>query len=292
MKRTLLYILLGVFASTNLMAQDEEEVNEPVYEAFSGGMIIDNQTSYIPDVKSLEFVIQHKFGTVQNGRSDLWGVYAAATDIRLGLNYVPWQDVLIGVGISKSYMNTDFSVKWTPLKQTTNDKIPVFVTVYGNLAINGQERPFDQDLGFLDANRFSYFSQLIVGRKFNDWLSVQGGVSFAHANLVREEYDHDRVALHANGRFKVSPQGSIIWTLDAPLNIKRLSEQPSYQEVKHHPEPTLSFGFEIATFTHTFSIYMGNSSSILQQNTIMNNYNKIEKDNFAIGFTITRQWMF
>ncbi|WP_372773812.1 DUF5777 family beta-barrel protein [Mangrovibacterium sp.] len=289
MKKKLLYIIISLFVCTNLWAQEKAEKDEVVMDAFASALLIDNQTSFMPSAKTLEFVIQHKFGSIQNGRSDLWGIYAPAEDIRLGLNYVPVENVQIGAGISRKLMNTDFNLKWNVLKQTTNDRIPFFVTLYGNLAIDGREK--DQvDSGMTFSDRLAYFSQIIIGRKFTDALSLQTGISFSHANLVTENYDHDRVGLHLNGRMKVSPQGAIIATFDAPLQIDKLSEQASYID-QMHPEPTLSFGYEISTYTHVFSIYMGNSSSILQQNNMMNNFSKIEKDNFAIGFTITRLWM-
>lgn len=289
MKNKLLYIIISLFVCTNIWAQEEAEKDEAVMDAFASALLIDNQTSFMPSAKTLEFVIQHKFGPIENGRSDLWGVYAPAEDIRLGLNYVPIENIQIGAGISRKLMNTDFNLKWNVLKQTTNDRIPFFVTLYGNLAIDGRDKE-QVDPGMTFSDRIAYFSQIIIGRKFTDALSLQTGISFSHANLVTENYDHDRVGLHLNGRMKVSPQGAIIATFDAPLQIDKLSEQPSYID-QMHPEPTLSFGYEISTYTHVFSIYMGNSSSILQQNNMMNNFNKIEKDNFAIGFTITRLWM-
>ena len=294
MKNTILFILIGLLVCTNLQAQDSEapvkEPDKPVTDGWAGGLLIDNQTSFIPSAKTLEFVIQHKFGSIENGHSDLWGIYSSASDIRLGLNYVPVEDIQIGWGISKRNMNTDFSLKWNVLKQTSHNQIPFFVTLFGNMAIDGRDKDaVDPEFDF--AQRLTYFSQLIVGRKFANWMSLQGGLSFSHANMVNEDYDHDRIGLHVNGRFRVTPQGAIVCTFDAPLKIDKLSEQASYN-VQHTPKPNLSFGYEISTYTHTFSIYMGNSGSILPQNTMLNNSKTISKDNFAIGFTITRLWMF
>jgi hypothetical protein len=68
-------------------------------------------------------------------------------------------------------------------------------------------------------DRLSYFSELIVSRKFTTWLSLRAGVSFSHYNAVGTAYDHDKVGAHCAGRIKVSPQGSIIFNYDEPLKI-------------------------------------------------------------------------
>ncbi len=81
--------------------------------------MIDAQTSVINDVKTLEFTIQHKFGTVENGISDLYGIYSAGANVRLGLNYVPVKNFQIGAGITKTGMNTDINAKWTIFEQTS-----------------------------------------------------------------------------------------------------------------------------------------------------------------------------
>ncbi|MHA7109761.1 DUF5777 family beta-barrel protein [Sunxiuqinia elliptica] len=293
MKNIILFILLGLFVSTNLFAQDEateeKEKDKPVRFAWESGVLIDQQTSHIPTVKTLKMVIQHKFGPVENGHSDLWGIYAPAGNIRLGLNYVVANNVEIGWGISKRKMYNDFNAKWTILEQTRKNQIPVFVTLYGNAAIEGSpEEDFGTEYQFSD--RLSYFSQLIIGRKVTDGISLQAGLSFSHANSVAPEYDHDRVGLHFNGRAKVSPQGAIIFNFDAPLKIDKISEQRP--EWDNHPKPNLSFGYEVSTSTHAFQIYMGNSEGMLLQDIMMNNFNSTDFDNFAIGFTITRLWSF
>lgn len=314
MKNTLILILLNLLVCTNLFAQDEnaetKEKDKPVRFAMESGLLIDQQTFVIPTAKTLEFVIQHKFGSIDDGHSDLWGIYDPARNIRLGLNYVIANNLQIGWGISKRNMYNDFNAKWTILEQTRKNQVPVFVTLYGNAAIDGRPKDdFDKlnnysaptdTFGFKFNDRFSYFAELIIGRKVTEAITVQAAVSFSHANLVDTWHDHDRVGLHFNGRIKVSPQGSIIFNYDAPLKIDAISEQHSGWTKEntpgwdgpYHPEPNLSFGYEVSTSTHAFQIYMGNSRGILLQDIMMNNFNKIEMDNFAIGFTITRLWSF
>jgi hypothetical protein len=139
------------------------------------------------------------------------------------------------------------------------------------------------------SNRFSYFAQLMIARKFNDRITLQGGVSFSHFNTTPWHIDHDKVGLHAGGRIKISPQGSFIFNADFPLQIKGMSEQADYTIGS---EPILSFGFEVSTSTHAFQIYIGNSESLLPQDMMLNNPYKLDLENFRVGFTITRLWGF
>ena len=301
MKKYILFLILFVIA-INIVAQETEKVKDkPVRSPFESGLIIDNQTTVIPVEGTLEYVIQHKFGPVSNGRSDLFGIYSPGANIRLGLNYVPVKNLQIGIGQTKKNMYTDFNAKWTIFEQTRENKVPVAVALYGNVAIDGRNKsafgsgqvriPGDpkpkHDIRNVD--RLSYFSQIIVGRKFTDWLSLQAAASFTHYNMVGARYDHDKVGIHVNGRIKVSPQGSIVFNYDAPLKIKKISEQLEWY---NHPEPNVAFGYEISTSTHAFQIYMGSADGIIPQDVIMWNRNDWTDKGLAIGFTITRLWNF
>ena len=308
MKKTLLIVIVSLLVSVNLWAQDEEK-DQPVGQAFENGTLIDAQTSYIPSAKSLEFLIQHKFGSTENGISDLFGIYSPGANVRLALNYVPVKNLQLGIGVTKINMYTDFNAKWTIFEQTENNTMPVFVTVYGNAAIDGRSKDDFQSLnnyenptdtfGLKFNDRYTYFAQLIVGRKFCNAFSLQGGISFSHANLVDAWHDHDRVGLHLSGRVKFSPQASFIFNYDAPLKIDAISEQhPGWTaentpgwDGPYNPSSILKFGVEISTYTHAFQIYMGNAGGILPQYDMMNNMNDPFKG-LALGFTITRLWMF
>ena len=308
MKKIILFIFLLSVISTFSFAQNEasdatgvKEKDKPVTSPFESGYLIDAQTTVIPAAKTLEAVIQHKFGTTENGHSDLWGIYAPGSNIRLSVNYVLFNNFQIGAGITKKNMMTDLNVKWTILQQTRKNAVPISVALYSNMAIDGRNvSAFESGQvrvayhkglygSFKTSDRLSYFSQLIIGRKFTNWLSLQAGVSFTHYNSVGVLYDHDKVGAHFNGRIKVSPQGSIIFNYDAPLKIKDISEQ---LEWTNHPKQNLSLGYEVSTGTHAFQIYMGTTSSLLPQDNIMWNQNDLAKSQMAIGFIITRLYGF
>jgi len=312
MKKNILFIILFSLITTISFAQKDatettgvKEKDYPVTGAFESGTLIDAQTTVIPAVKTLEFGIQHKFGTIENGSSDMWGVYGSS-NIRLSLNYVVAKDLQFGIGLTKKGMSgekniTDLNAKWTLLKQTRKNSIPVSVALYGNAALDGQAlssyETEEVQVAFHDglpnkihfSDRLSYFSELIIGRKFCKEFSLQAGVSFTHYNLVGMKYDHDKVGVHVNGRIKVTPQGSIIFNYDQPLKIKQISEQLTWT---NPPKPNLALGYEVSTGTHAFQIYMGSTSSLLPQDNIMYNQNDWQNQGWSIGFVITRLWAF
>lgn len=304
MKKNIIFIALLSFISVFTYAQDEAAENKevkdyPVSATFESGSLIDAQTVVIPDKKTLEMVIQHKFGTIENGHSNLWGLYGSS-NIRIGLNYVPCKNVQIGAGITKRYMASDVNLKWTVLQQTRKSTIPVSVALYGNIGFDGRSiDAFESGMvreaysgptyHYRFTDRMSYFSQIIVARKFNDWFSLQAAASFTHYNAVPELYDHDKVGVHFNGRIKVTPQGSIIFNYDQPLKIKKISEN---REWTNPPRPNIAFGYEISTGTHAFQIYMASTTSILPQENMMWNRNEFNKKGLALGFVITRLWAY
>ena len=303
MKKNILSIILIALISTSSFSQEDtdsivaKEKDYPVSAAFESSYLIDAQTTIVPEVKTLQMGIQHKFAPIEDGISNLFGIYGSA-NIRIGLDYVPVKNLQIGAGITKTKMMTDLNAKYTILQQTRKNTVPISLAVYGNVGIHGHDsggndsiqEAFTGPIGPYEfSDRLSYFTQVIVGRKFNEWLSLQAGASFTHYNSVNPEYDHDKIGVHFNGRIKVTPQGSIIFNFDAPLNIDGLSE---HTEFTNPPKPSLAFGYEVSTGTHAFQFFMSSSNSLLPQDNIMWNQNKMDASGFAIGFVITRLWAF
>ena len=302
MKKSILFILLTGFVFSLSFAQETESEETPgiPVTVFESNFLVDDQTTQVGDKKTLGFAIQHKFATMNNGISDLWGLYGPGTNIRLALDYVPVKNVQIGAGISKGKMMTDLNAKWSILKQTDNNKVPVSIALLGVIGIDGREdeafetgkmvstigETMPQSIEMMD--KVSYFSQLIISRKFTEWLSIQGGASFTHYNMVAWDQNHDLVGLHALGRVKISPQSSITFNYNAPLKIEAISEQKEMPAYK----PNMAIGWQISTFTHAFQIYVSNAASMIPQENMMYTTSGFDKDGIAIGFTITRIWAF
>jgi len=310
MKKTFIFLILSLLPFTYQLAQGqtdstatapEKVVNKPVRFVWESGYLIDQQTSKIAPVHTLESVIQHKFGTMGNGKQDLVGIMSPGANVRIGIDFVIFKNFQIGYGLQKKNMYSDFNAKWTILEQM-NHGMPVSVTVYGNMAVDGQKasvwqaNQYNQSGGvseyaqynFRPSERLSYFAAAMVARKLS-FVTMQVGASFSHFNTVPWHQDHDKVGLHVGGRIKLTPQGSFIFNGDLPLQIKNISEQVDFTI---HPEPIISFGYEVSTSTHAFQIYVGSNDTLLPQDMMLNNMYKLDWNNFRVGFTITRLWGF
>ena len=285
---TLLILAGMVLISFNSLAQDEEEPDmSPVRSPFASGVLIDKQTMNIPYENTLEFLIHHRFGTLDNGISDLYGLYAPS-NIRLGLNYSGSNNFMIGIGATKGKKFTDLQWKYNILEQTRGGTIPIALTYYGNVAVDGRSEDLLGD-DFSHTNRMSFFSELIVTRKFDYFFSMQASVSFSHFNKVQQGYEHDKVAVSAAGKYRISAQSSIIANAEIPLHIEDMQE---FVPINFKPEPNFGIGWEISTATHVFQVFAGNGYGIINQENVMFNQNDPTDDGWLLGFNITRLWSF
>jgi hypothetical protein len=215
------------------------------------------------------------------------------------MNYSILNNLTIGVGATKFNKMEDLQVKYRIIEQTRSNSIPVTVMLYGVAGIDGSNKTkwdatAESDTSkYKFSNRLSYFGQVIVSRRFNDKLSLQIAPGFTHYNCVDSVYNHDRFSLSFAGRYKISPQGSVIVSGDFPLNIKGIED---YKKVDPktviYDRPNICVGFEISTSTHAFHIYLASAQGILPQEDIMWNKNDFFKGEFLIGLNITRLWNF
>ena len=59
-----------------------------------------------------------------------------------------------------------------------------------------------------------------------------------------------------------------------------------------NPHPNISFGLEMKSSGHDFEVFAGNYGSVLPQNNNLFNQNDYTKNQFLIGFNISRLWNF
>ncbi len=258
---------------------------ERVKNTFGGNLIIDNQTVMVPSKGTFEFAIQHRFGVINNGYSDFYGMFAPS-NMRLGFSYTPINSLQLGIGLTKERMLVDGNVKYALIKQTTSISLPVSITYYGNMAVS----TLPKKANFVkDVDRISYFHQLIIARKVTKNLSIQISPSLSYFNNVdgyrssdgsiKPTMNNAHYAIAFMGRYKLTRDIGIIANYDQPLT----------QHPTNNPHPNISFGLEFETVGHSFQLFLGNYKGINPQTNNFFNQNDYKMSRYLIGFNITRR---
>jgi hypothetical protein len=262
--------------------QTEKPARKEVRNTFENAVLINNQTVEAPRSKNLDFMIQHRFGVIKDYK-DFWGFFAPS-NIRLGLTYGINDRLSIGAGVTKNNYLVDLQWKYIILKQTKGNEIPLSLAYYGNLSRSTKEQDnfMNQENKYVADNRLSYFHELMVARKFGTKVGVQLAFTYSYFNLMDSGMAHTNYGISFAGRYKVSPQGSIMVDFDYP--ITKSDVNPA--------KPNLGFGYEIATSGHQFQIFFTTADAISNQYVRVYNQNDFSKKQFLIGFNITRDWGF
>ena len=288
----LLFALMGFSLGLRSQEADTVEVaDKPERPAFESNFLIDNPTDKIYLKNTLEVVMQHRFGTISGAENfDLAGIWGAA-NIRLALSYTLHERLQVGFGTEKLGRYQDFNWKVGLLRQTRSGRVPVNVTYYGNWVIDaspGEEFNLKQD-------RYSFFHQLIISRRFNSNLSLQVAPSISHFNAVREGASNDVFGVALGGRYKVTPNTAI--TVDWSMPITNWDEDVT--DAWLNPVNGFSVGMEFVTSSHAFQIYFSNLNGITPQANYFGfpeptrNYGFLDGfDSILLGFTITRLYNF
>jgi len=276
------------FFTVQIFAQDEqtpkeETVDKPVKATFTTNMLIDNQTVMQPFKGNINFEIYHRFSNFSNGIKDLYGVFGSA-NTRLGLEYGITDRISVGIGTTKDHQLQDINWKWAILQQTQSGSIPVSISYFGNMVINASDKTeFGPLVDYKVYHRLSYFTQLIIARKFSKVFSFQVAPEFAYFNGVDNNYKNVNLGLSLGGRAKVLPSHSIIFEYDVPF-----FKNTTATGAPESPKPNFGLGWEIGTGTHCFQIFVANYHDIIyQRNLVYNTQSGLNKNNLQVGFNIT-----
>ena len=248
--------------------------------AFESSFIIDNPTNVVLSKNALEAQMNHRFGTFNLDENNMAGIWGSA-NIRLGVAYGVHERVTLGFGTTKFDRLLDFNAKVAILRQTRSEKMPVSVTYFGNWTVDARSK----NQGYFPysvADRWSFFNQLIVARRFSPEFSAQAAISLSHYNVVDRYIRNDMVAFSLGARYKITPNTALLVDYSQPLTAF----------MKDNPHPGLSFGVEFGTSAHAFQLFIANYSGIIPQKNYMYNTNDFFEGDILLGFTITRIYNF
>jgi hypothetical protein len=250
---------------------------------FKGTRLINLHTVEVVGKRSLDFRISHRFGPINDGTYNAFGIDGGAA-IRLGLEYSFDGRLEIGVGRTNIDKTGDLFAKYRLVRQTTTNAIPLSVTLFAgmyytmlkdpNKAITGKDRYENRN------NRLSYAYQVIIGRKFSERFSFQVAPTMVHFNQVEKLLDkNDMYAVCAATRFKFTKRSAI--TLEYCYRLTEWSSVDTYYD-------SFAVGLDIETGGHVFQVQLVNSLGVLENQFIPKSNTKWSNAGIRLGFNISR----
>ena len=278
---TIFFILpfVSIIAQDDLMdlLGDQTKTTDYTYATFKTTRIINAQSVENPAQGVLMFLIQHRFGRINSGGYEFFGLDQAT--IRLGLEYGITQRLSIGVGRSSYEKTYDGFLKYKILRQSAGlMNMPISLSYYLSTAI--------RTLKWEDENRTNYFSskvsythQLLIARKFNKAISIQIIPSLIHKNLVPTGEDkNDIFSVGIGGRIKLTQRMSVnAEYFYTPTN-----------QISYDFNQPFSLGLDIETGGHVFQLHFSNAQAFFERGYITETNGKWSNGDIYFGFGISR----
>jgi hypothetical protein len=271
-------------AQDDIMKQLEEQAKaekEPVIATFKSTKIINMQTNETNKKRNLDFRVSHLFGNIGEesggGSHNLYGL-DNSNDIRIAFTYGITDKLMIGVSRCKRDENFEGDIKYKLVEQTTDNKVPLAITLYGQSSLSARENT--EGLYDKFVHRINHCAQLIIARKFSSNFSMEIVPSYVHRNIVEVYDENDLYSVGAGFRYKFTKSAAIIADYFYTLNRPEATQD-------NHYDP-LGIGFEIETGGHVFSVMFTNASGILENDFIPNTVDTWSKGGFKFAFNISR----
>ena len=275
----------SVFAQDDLLLQLQKETappHEKVIATFKGNNIVNMQTNETIGKKTLDFRVNHQFGNIGEksggGVHTLYG-FDQSNDIRIALQYGIIDRITVGVSRSKRNENLEGSGKVRAIEQTTDNKVPVAVTLFGNTTLTTKAKELVGDF----KHRLTFCGQMIVARKFSSSFSLEAVGSFLHQNIVPPDEKNNTYNVGGGARWKFTKSASVIADYFYTIN-KQTLDLPHYAPI--------GVGFEIETGGHVFTLMFTNASGILENDYLANTTDDWMKGGIKFSFIISRLFKF
>jgi hypothetical protein len=135
--------------------------------------------------------------------------------------------------------------------------------------------------------RYSYWSQVLVARKFTEKLSLQLMPTLIHVNKVEDpSISNQQLALGAGGRHKLSQRVTLSGEYYYTFADKQAYESSTNKTYPYRN--ALSLGVDIETGGHVFQFHLTNARGMVEKQFIGQNVGAWGKGDIFYGFNIAR----
>jgi len=269
----------GVFAQDDLMDILGEEVGQEIeYTAatFKSSHIINGHSIEQMKKQQLDFRINHRFGQLNSGAYELWGLDNAVINFCLDYGITDW--MMVGLRRGTYQKTYDGSLKFKILRQSKGKRVmPVSLSYYVDMSINTLKIT-DPNIEDVFSNRVAYAHQLLIARKFNDKISLQISPTFIHRNLVDANQENDVYAIGIGGRYKFIRR--VAFTFEYFYSSNTSGNDELYN--------SLSVGFDVETGGHVFQLFVTNSKPMIEKGFIAETSGNWADGGIYFGFNISR----
>ena len=257
----------------------EKPKKEFVSSAFKTTRLINFHTTEVLGKRCLDFRISHRFGDFNTGTYNAWGIDGGA-NIRLGLEYSHDGRLMFGIGRTSAKKIADGFVKYKLIRQTTDNRNPVSVTLFSGVYNTFERVQIDGYTKYQkNTDRLSYCNQIMVSRKFNPKLTVQLTAALVHFNLVDKLTDGNNCFIGGLvARYKVSKRQAI--TLEYGYRINKYSNDNYYN--------SFGIGYDLETGGHVFQMHFTNSFGLTENQYFMYTTSAWSAWGIRLGFNISR----
>ncbi len=279
MKFIFTFLALAIF-SFNSVAQDElldlleaqpADKQEFAQATFKGTRLINGHSVETRQKNVMDFIISHRFGTIDGGAYTLFGLDVA--DIRIGLDYGITDRLSVGLGRNSYEKTFDGYAKYRLFWQSTGSKtVPVSVTLLSSMAIKTLK------MGLDFTQKTAYTHQLLIARKFSPKVSIQVMPSWVHFNYIAAtDLNNEVFAVGVGGRYKFSPR--VAFCAEYYYQAQTLNA---------NTHDALAVGVDIETGGHVFQLQFTNATSMVPKGFIAETGNNFFDSEIHFGFNISR----
>ncbi len=266
----------------DILNEQMEETQDVFYETgtFKGARVINGHSVETMSERELLFLIGHRFGQINSGFYNLFGLDQAA--MRLGLAYGITDNLNVGIARSNFQKTFDGFLKYKFLRQSEGKrKFPLTITALGGYSVNTVKNVFPDEKNDF-TGRSTFFSQILMARKFNHHISLQVAPVWIHSGYqLRFDSDANLLALGIAGRVKLTKRIHMTGEYYYQVNEESLNLIPP-----------LSVGFDIETGGHIFQLMFSNSQSMFEKAFLFDTVNKWQDGGIFFGFNINRVFYF
>jgi hypothetical protein len=269
-KYVIIVLTVFLFQITNAQPDSDVEITE---NNFRGTRFVNEHSVNLAEKGELLFLIQHRFGQLDGGLYELFGLDQAT--MRLGFEYGVSNNMNIGFGRSSWLKTYDIFAKYRILQQSSD--FPISVAAVAGTSIPTLRNYFPSSEDDLTSKSSAYGQLLASVNVGNTAVQLSPGyISTGYLPINNTSYS----------LFTTGLAGSVKFSNMVSVNIEYLH----WFNKEFSGTKPLSFGVDLTTRGHLFQLILSNSQHMFSQSLYTATRGSWESGTVYFGFNLIREF--